>query len=86
MNKIMPKNTKEIENLKENLTYLGLNLSRIPKVLKEYEPINFRTNKNYDDTHYKVYRHIPINDIQILLTNTNRLADLKQKYKLARTN
>lgn len=80
----MPKNTEENrENLKEKLTYLGLNLERIPKVLKEFQSFSFRPSKSYDDTSYKVYKHIPVSDIQILLTPTDRLTDLNQKYKLA---
>ena len=80
----MPKNTEEDkEKLKEKLTYLGLNLERIPKFLKDFNPFSFRPSKSYDDTSYKVYQYININDIQILLTPTDRLTDLNEKYKLA---
>lgn len=80
----MSKNTEENkEKFKENLNYLGLNLERIPKVLKEFQPFSFRPSKSYDDTSYKVYEHILLSDIQILLTPTDRLTDLNQKYKLA---
>lgn len=71
------------EELKEKLTYLGLNLEKIPKVLNEFKPFSFRPSKSYDDTSYKVYQYIPVNDIQILLTPTDRLTDLNQKYKLS---
>lgn len=79
----MPKNTEDREELKEKLDYLGLNLERLPKILKEFEPFSFRPYKSYDDTSYKVYKHINLKDIQILLTPTDRLTDLNQKYKLA---
>lgn len=80
----MPKNTEENQKrMKEKLNFLGLNLERVPKVLKEFEPFSFRPLKSYDDTSYKVYRYIPINKIEILLTPTDRLTDLNQKYKLA---
>lgn len=80
----MPRNTEENkEKLEEKLSYLGLNLEKIPKILKEFHPFSFRPSKSYDDTSYKVYQYIPINDIQILLTPTDRLTDLNQKYKLS---
>lgn len=80
----MPKNTEENQDtMEEKLSYLGLNLNRIPKILKEFTPISYRPTKSYDDTSYKVYQYIPICDIQILLTPTHRLADLNQKYKLS---
>ena len=79
----MQKNTEDRENLEGKLAYLGLNLERIPKVLKEFSSFSFKPAKSYDDTSYKVYQHIPVKDIQILLTPTDRLTDLNQKYKLA---
>ena len=80
----MPKSTEENqEKIKKKLDYLGLNLIRVPKILKEFEPINYRPTKSYDDTSYKVYQYIPVCDIQILLAPTHRLADLNQKYKMS---
>ena len=80
----MPKNfTEEKEKLKEKLEYISLNLERVPKFLKEYQPFSFRPSKAYDDTSYKVYRYIEVNDIQIFLTPTDRLASLDEKYKLS---
>ena len=80
----MSKNTEEIEGrLKEKLSYLGLNLKRIPKYLKETSEINFKPTKAYDEKTYKVYKYIEVNDIQILLTPTNRLTDLCEKLKNA---
>ena len=80
----MPRDTEENKTeLKEKLTYLGLNLEKIPKVLKEFKPFSFRPSKSYDDISYKVYQYIPVNNIQILLTPTDRLTDLNQKYKLS---
>ena len=79
----MLNSTEDTENLEEKLKYLDLNLSRIPKILKEAEPFNFKPTKSYDDISYKIYKHLQIKDIEILLTPTDRLADLNQKYKLA---
>ncbi len=80
----MPKNTEENQDeIKEKLTYLGLNITRVPKILKEFTPLSYRPAKTYEETSYKVYKYIPICDIQILLTPAHRLTELEQKYKLA---
>lgn len=80
----MPRVTKETEQtIENNLDYIGLNLNKIPSFLKEYENLNFRPYKAYDDTIYKVYKYINIKNIEILITPTDRLTDLKEKYKLA---
>ena len=80
----MPKLTKEEKkNFKEKLDYIGLNIERVPKFLKEFEPLNFRVTKGYDDTKNKVYRYVPVTDIEIYITPTDRLTDLATRYKLA---
>lgn len=80
----MSKITDENKNLIEkNLKYIGLNLDEIPEFLTEFEPLNFRPLKSYDEAKYKIYRHINVQDIQILITPTDRLTDIKEKYKLA---
>lgn len=80
----MPKSTKETEKtIENNLEYIGLNLNKLPTFLKECEELNFRPSKSYDDTIYKVYKYINIKNIEILITPTDRLTDLKEKYKLS---
>lgn len=80
----MPKITNENkDNITRNLKYIGLDLEKIPKFLKEYEPLNYRPLKSYDDITYKVYQYVDVQDIEILITPTDRLTDLKEKYKLA---
>lgn len=80
----MSKDTNENKIMLENkLKYIGLNLNRLPKFLTEFKPLNFRAIQSYDDNIYKVYKHINVQDIEILLTPTDRLTDLKEKYKLA---
>ncbi len=80
----MSKTTDENKNLIEkNLKYIGLNLDEIPEFLTEFEPLNFRPLKSYDEAKYKIYRHINVQDIQILITPTDRLTDIKERYKLA---
>ena len=80
----MPRKTKESDQtLENNLEYIGLNLSKIPNFLKQYEILNFRPSKSYDETIYKVYKYINIKEIQILITPCDRLTDIKERYKLA---
>ena len=72
-----------MENLEKKLEYLGLNLTRIPKIFKQFEPLEFRIPKFYDEKQYKQYRFLPVKDIQILLSPTTRLDELEEKYKKA---
>ena len=71
------------ESIEEKLEYLGLNLDKIPAGLKKFEPLEFRIPKFYDEKQYRQYRYIPIKDIQILLSPTNRLDAIEEKYKKA---
>lgn len=70
-------------SIEEKLEYLGLDLEKIPAFIKKFEPLDFRIPKFYDEKHYRQYRYIPIKDIQILLTPTNRLDVIEEKYKKA---
>ena len=81
----MPKKTVEkiSETIKEKLEYLGLDLEKIPKSIKQFENLGFRVSKFYNENQYKQYRYIPIKDIQILLSPTNRLDEIEEKYKKA---
>ena len=80
----MPKKTVENnETIKEKLEYLGLDLEKIPKSIKQYEPLEFRIPKFYDEEQYKQYRYVPIKDIEILLSPTNRMDEIEEKYKKA---
>ena len=69
------------KSIKEKLEYLGLDLENIPKQFKNYKPLEFRTPKFYEENQYKQYRYVPVKDIQILLSPTNRLDDIEEKYK-----
>ena len=74
---------KKIDEIKEKLDYLGLNIEDAKNQFENYEPLKFRIPKFYDEKQYRQYRYIPIKDIQILLTPTNRLDDVQEKYKNA---
>ena len=78
------KKKKEIDSkLQEKLDYIGLNLDIIPKELTEYTRINFRAIKGYDEKKYRQYRYINVNEIEILLSPTNRIDSIKDKYENA---
>lgn len=72
-------NTKD--NIIDKFKYLGLDLASIPESIKEFEPLDYRPSKYNDEHVYKVYKYVDINDIQILLTPTNRLSDISEKYR-----
>ena len=79
----MPKKTNKA-SIEEKLNYLGLDLKEIPKEFKKYKSLEFRIPKFYEEKQYKQYRYVPIKDIQILLSPTNRLDNIEEKYKKAR--
>ena len=76
--------TTKKDQILEKLEYIGLDLENIPQQIKEFEPLEFRIPKFYEEKQYKQYRYVPIENIQILLSPTNRLDDLQEKYKKAR--
>lgn len=81
---VLPKKTGEkVDEMKEKLDYLGLDLEEAKNQFENYEPLKFRVPKFYDEKQYRQYRYIPIKDIQILLTPANRLDDIQEKYKNA---
>lgn len=74
------------DNIKAKLEYIGLDLNNIPEILKDFRPLDFRPARNYDEKTYKVYKYIKVKDIQILLTPTNRLSDIEEKYRESSSN
>ena len=80
----MAKTTKETEStINKNLEYIGLNLDKIPNFIKAFEPLNYRPAKSYDDSIYKVYKYVNIKNIEILISPSDRITDIKERYKLA---
>lgn len=81
----MPKKSVNKSNsIEKKLEYLGLDLEDIPKELKRRGALEFRIPREYKQNQYRQYKYIPIKDIQILLSPTNRLDDIEEKYKKAR--
>ena len=81
--KVLNKKVGTNDNIKEKLEYLGLDLDNIPNQIKEFEPLKFRVPKVYEEKQYKQYRYVSIKDVQILLSPTNRLDKIEDKYKKA---
>lgn len=78
----MPSAKKDDEILKK-IEYLGLNLTRPPKALKDFQDLEYKVPKFYDESQYKQYRYIKVKDIQIMLTPANRLDELEEKFTKA---
>ena len=78
------KKVSEGDTTDEKLRYIGLNLEKVPKNILHTHKLNFKTLKGYDEKQHKQYRYINVKDIDILLTPTNRLNELKEKYEKAR--
>lgn len=71
------------DEIEEKLKYLGLDLNNVPETLKIFEPLNYRVTKKYEENKYRQYRFVPIKDIEILLSPTNRLNSIEEKYTKA---
>lgn len=81
--KVVEGTTENLNMLKSKVDYIGFELGEAPKFLQDFEPLNYRVPKIYDETTYKSYKYVPIEDIEILITPTNRLDDLEKRYKQA---
>ena len=71
------------QEINEKLEYIGLNLQEIPQTLKLVENMQFKPNSGFDEKKYRQYRFVSPKEIQILLSPTNRLDDIKEKYSKA---
>ena len=78
----MKKVNKEQE-LAKKLEYIGLNLKEVPETLKLVEDLQFKPNVGFDEKKYRQYRFVSPKEIEILLSPTNRLEDIKEKYAKA---
>ena len=75
-------NTKKSE-LKNKLQYLKLDLDKVPEVLTECHPINFNVSRLANDKDHRIFRFVPIDKIEILLTPCLRTEPLREKYSKA---
>ena len=78
----MEKKNKNQE-INKKLEYIGLNLEEIPETLKLIEDLEFKPNVGIDEKKYRQYKFVSPKEIEILLSPTNRLEDIKEKYAKA---
>ena len=71
------------DNMKEKLQYLGLDFEEARDRFSNFEELDFRIPKFYEEKQYRQYRYIPIKNIQVLLSPTNRLDEIEEKYRKA---
>ncbi len=85
MKKGEEKRVKKIENeeLQEKLDFLGLSLEKLPKFISDAEVPSFNISRMNNDKDLKVYKFIPIDKIEILLTPALRSDPIKTKYEEA---
>ncbi len=70
-------------DLIQKLDYLGLDLENIPEYLYDFKPLNFNLSRLNNDKDHKVFRFVPINKIDILLTPCLRSDPVREKYSKA---
>lgn len=63
------------------LEYIGLDLKKIPKVLEIKDEIDIKNTEIKSEKDYKVYKYVPIKDIEILVTNSLRLDEPAKKLE-----
>ncbi len=70
----------ESDELLEKLDFLGLNLDKLPKFITDSSVPNFNVSRLNNDKDLKIYRFVPINQIEILLTPCLRSDNIQKKY------
>jgi hypothetical protein len=70
-------------DLTAKLKYLGLNLEEIPECLYDFHALNFNVSRLNNDKDHKVFRFVPIEKIEILLTPSLRSDTVREKYSKA---
>lgn len=68
------------QEIAKKLEYIGLNLDEIPATLKIVEDLQFKPSVGFDEKKYRQYRYVSPKEIEILLSPTNRLDEVKDKY------
>ena len=63
------------------LDYIGLDLDNISKTLETKDEIDIRKADMKTEKNYKIYKYIPVKDINILLTNSLRLDEPEKKIE-----
>ncbi len=71
------------ENISENLNFIGLDLDDLPDFLSIPNNMNFNPSKLNNDKELKVYKYIPISEIDIFITFAHRDDSIKEKWSKA---
>lgn len=71
------------EDIKSKLKYLKLDLDKLPDFLTSFEPLNFSVSRLNNDKDHRIFKFVPIDKIEILLTPCLRSDPLKEKYSKA---
>ena len=67
----------------EVLNYIGLKLNNIPNFFECSKP-KYKSAKSYDDSGlYKVYKEVPVRDIEIFLSDSDRTTEIAERYRKA---
>lgn len=69
--------------LKEKLKYLNLDLEKVPEFLTKYRELDYRISNIGEENDGVVYKNIPIDKIQILLTPNPRNENVRKRYSEA---
>lgn len=68
------------EDIKEKLSIIGLDLDNLPDFLENPSVVDFNPSRLNNDKELKVYKYVPIRDIEILVTKAHRDDSMKEKY------
>ena len=71
------------DDLQKKLKYLDLDLENVPDEIVDYKPLNFNVSRLNNDKDHRVFRFVPIDKIDILVTPCLRTEPLKDKYSQA---
>ena len=69
--------------LQKKLEYIDLNLEKIPNFLTQYQELDYRISNMGEEKDGVIYKHIPVDKIQILLTPNPKCENIRKKYSEA---
>lgn len=69
--------------MQEKLKYINLDLEKIPEFLTQYQELDYRISNIGEEKDGVIYKHVPINKIQILLTPNVKGESIRKKYSEA---
>ena len=70
-------------DLQKKLDFLNLDLDNVPDDLTVFYPLNYNVTRLNNDKDHRIFRYVPIDKIDILITPCLRTDSLKDKYSKA---